>query len=147
MSARLAASAMVLALLAVACQGTAEFQEASFDEVEQALLDEGIQICEQVDLELTEREGVLESRELALADESCRDDERRVDVLSIVEFETEDDRDGALRDFQGARGRIEGFGAQGVAWTFGPFVIFLTGERNAPLVDRVTDAMENLGAK
>ncbi len=134
-------------VVAAACKSPADFQDASFDEVEQALLDEGIQVCEQVDLELTEREGVLESRELVLADESCRDDERRVDILSIVEFETEDDRDGALRDFQGARGRIEGFGAHGVAWTFGPFVIFLTGERNDALVDQVTDAMEDLGAK
>jgi len=133
--------------VAAACQGPADFQDASFDEVEAALVDEGLQICEQVDLELTEREGALEGRQLVLADESCPDSERTVDVLSIVEFETGDDRDAALRDIQGARGRVEGFGALGVAWTFGPFVISLTGERDPSVVDQLTDAMDNLGAK
>lgn len=144
---RLALVAALGGAVAVTGCGPAEFRTGEPLPIEDALRREGLTVCRDATIEWESVRGAAPGRQLSLAADGCPGDLRRhTNVLTVVEFAGSDERDAALRRFEGNRRRVEGFGAQGAAWVYGPFVIALTGDHTDRVMSRVAVAMDRLGA-
>jgi hypothetical protein len=138
---RAAASMAVALMLASSCGGRDEFEARTFAEVEQALVAEGLQICDTRSSDGHANQAVA-GREYVVAIDCATGDDDQVTVV-VDEFSDADHRDAAARNFEGqVRPR-----AYGAVWTFGPFVISASGPRDDAVEERVTDALDQVGAE
>jgi hypothetical protein len=132
-----AAASLVLA----ACGGGAPVEQRDFSEIEQALENAGLQICESVEpstpIEETEGERLIE---VALAC-GVEDD---ATVVAVIAWPDESARDNALRRFE-VQTRPPSRN-HGITWALGPFTVHVSGERDDDVVERVAEAMDQLGA-
>lgn len=138
MNVRVAVAALVLI---AACGDRADFDtEASFSDVEDAITDGGLEICDAVNGDDGRANQAVESRQYEVAFDCDRDDTVPVDV---DEFDDVDDRDAAARNFE-VQVRPRGYGS---VWTYGPFTIFTFGERDDAVEEQLTDILDELGAE
>lgn len=137
---RLLALAAVLVVLAAAgCGGRSDFgTDATVDDVEEALVAQGLEVCdvEDVDSSLPDADG---ERVLEVAID-CQDDDEADAVVVVTRFADQEDRDAAAQRFEVQARRA----AHGAVWTLGPLLVLVSGDRDPEAVDRVTDAMDEL---
>jgi hypothetical protein len=135
-----AAATLVVALAAGCGAGRADFGDLRMSDVRNALRNGDLQICG----EAREPDGLaneaIETRIYTVAID-CDSGER---VRLIVDrFDSSDDRDGAAQQFEVlTRPRSDG-----VVWTWGPFTLFVNGARDDGVMERLTDALDDAGAK
>ena len=136
-----AAVALAAGLLALAACGRSDFSaQVSFEEVEAAIRDAGLQTC-------AVREtgdgppGAVDERRYDIARE-CADEDTRA-VLVATAYESEEDRDAAAQRFE-VQARPP---APGVVWTHGPFTLRVTADRDPEVVDALAEALDERGAE
>ncbi len=138
-----AAVAVAVALLALAagCGSRDAFEPHTFDEVTNALTAEGIQICSS---RLTDGHSnqAIAGREFVVAIDCQSGDDDQATIV-VDEFDDVEDRDAAARNFE-AHIRPRAYGA---VWTFGQFAIYASGPRDDQVEERVTDALDKVGAE
>jgi hypothetical protein len=137
-----AAVALGAALVALSgCGGRSEFSTpVSFDDVEAVIRDAGLETCEAVETGDGPPGAVDERRYVVARD--C-DDEGTDAVLIATAYESEEDRDAAAQRFE-IQVRPP---APGVLWTFGPFTVRVTADRDPETVDALAEAFEERGAE
>lgn len=140
---RTTASVAAALILIAGCGGRDEFEFHTFDEIERALVAEGLEICSSTPTDAHANQAVAGHEYVVAFD--CRSDVDADDQATVVvdEFSSVDDRDAAARSFEGqVRPR-----AYGAVWTFGPFAILVSGPRDDAVEERVTDALDTIGAE
>lgn len=138
MKARLAVAAL---LFLAACGDRADFDEAaSFSDIEDAITNGGLEICDAANSDDGRANQAVESRQYDVAFD-CDGDATL--PLDIDEYDAVSDRDAAARNFE-AQARPRGYGA---VWTYGPLTIFTFGERDDAVEERLTDVLDELGAE
>ncbi len=140
-STALAAAGVACALMVGgACADRADFHTQRLADVRSALRKGGIKICS----ESHDPDGLAnqatETRTYNVAID-CKTDEP---VRLIVDrFSNAADRDGAARQFEVlSRPRSDG-----VVWTWGPYTLFANGARDDNIMERLTTALDDAGAK
>lgn len=132
---------LALAALALAaCTARAEFDDRSFDAIEPVLDSDGLHVCRTVETP----EGLANQAVKSVTYEVARDcdGEDTVDVV-VDEFDSADARDAAIRGFEvQTRPR-----ASGAAWTFGSTTVFVLGTADDDVYERITQALDALGAE
>lgn len=135
--------ALVAGALAVAsllgCQSRAEFDVRPIADVEGALRSRGLAICTTLDNSKGLANQATSTRVLNVAID-CHEE---IVPLLVDQFRHARDRDAAARNFD-SMNRPRG---DGVVWTWANFTISAFGPRDDQVIDRVTDAMDRLGAK
>jgi hypothetical protein len=133
--------AVAALILVAACGDRADFDtEASFDDIESAIIDGGLEICDTGNGDDGRANQAVESRQYEVADNCGGDDTVPVDV---DQFDDRDDRDAAARNFE-VQVRPRGYGS---VWTYGPFTIVTFGERDDAVEEQLTDILDGLGAE
>lgn len=130
--------AATLGLLA-ACGSRDAFEPKSFTEIDRALADEGLEVCSTTETDGHANQAVA-GREYVVATDCESDDQV---TLVVDEFSQREDRDAAARNFE-AHIRPRAYGA---VWTFGPFAILSSGPRDDAVEERITDALDRMGAE
>ncbi|MDQ4134123.1 MAG: hypothetical protein M3179_13190 [Actinomycetota bacterium] len=134
-----AAVTVALALTISGCGSRDQFGPRSIDEVAGALTAEGLQICDSRPTDGHANQA-LAGREFVVAIDCQSDDEATVVVDEFADAEA---RDAAARNFEGqVRPR-----AYGAVWTFGSFAVYASGPRDDEVEERVTDALDQVGAE
>ncbi|MGH9025408.1 MAG: hypothetical protein ACRDWD_04730 [Acidimicrobiia bacterium] len=124
-----------------ACGERSDFDiDASLADIEDAITNGGLEICDTVEDDDGQANEAVESRQYVVAFDCDSDD--TVQVV-VDEFDDAEDRDGAARNFE-SQVRPRGYG---VVWTYGPFTIFTFGERDDAVEEQLTDNLDDLGAK
>jgi hypothetical protein len=124
-----------------ACGDRADFDRAaSFTDIEDAITNGGLEICEAENSDDGRANQAVESRQYEIAFD-CDGDATL--PLDIDEYDAVEDRDAAARNFE-SQARPRGYGA---VWTYGPFTIFTFGERDDAVEERLTDVLDGLGAE
>ncbi|MGZ8761722.1 MAG: hypothetical protein ACXW2Y_00180 [Acidimicrobiia bacterium] len=136
---RLVAVALLVAVVAACGPGRAEFGDEQLSDVRGALGAGGLEIC----TETRDPDGLaneaIETRVYAVAID-CNAERVR---LVVDRFDDADARDGAARQFEGlTRPRSDG-----VVWTWGPYTLFANGARDDDVMERLTTALDDAGAK
>ena len=130
---------VVLATVLAACgPGRADFENRHVSELTRALRAGGLEVCSVA----ANPDGLANqaiSTKIVDAGIDCHDE--RVSLI-VDRFAEAEDRDQAARTFE-AQARPRG---DGVVWTWGPFTIFAVGDREDSVMDRLTEALDRLGA-
>lgn len=138
----LALAAVLVVLVAAGCGGRSDFDtDATVDDVEEALVAQGLEICETQDVDSTLPDGDGE-RVLEIAID-CQDDSEADATVVVTRFADQEDRDAAAQRFEVQTRQT----AHGAVWTLGPLLVLVSGDRDPEAVDRVTDAMDELEAQ
>lgn len=143
MTRRVAAGVCALALVVlVGCAGRAPFDDRTFGDVERALADGDLSVCTRSSDPdgLANQALVTRTYVVALDCDGADDDRVR---LVVDRFDDVEHRDGAARHFESLL-RPRG---DGVVWTWGPFTLFANGARDDDVMARVTDALDQAGAR
>ncbi|MET0628555.1 MAG: hypothetical protein ABW033_08870 [Acidimicrobiia bacterium] len=131
----------IAALLLVGCVGRASFDDdVTFSDVEQVLTHGTLDVCEQSRHPDGLANQATATRTYEIALDCSTDDSVR---LVVDEFDDAEARDGAARQFEGLL-RPRG---DGTVWTWGPFTLFANGGRDDAVMDRITDALDEAGAR
>jgi hypothetical protein len=136
-----AAALIAAALVVLAGCGRSEFSTAaSFDDVEAAVRDAGLQVC---DVRETGAgpPGAVDERRYDIA-RDCADEDTAA-LLVATAYESEEDRDAAARRFEGQVRPPP----PGVVWTLGPLTLRVTADRDPETVDALTKALDERGAE
>lgn len=131
---------VVIALVAGACGGGEDRPLASSADVGSALRGEGLEICAESGLWAPKEAVAGAAFTVALA---CGEDDDQA-VVEVIEWPDEPARDAALRRFE-AQSRPSSAN-HGTTWALGPLTVHVEGERDDAVVERVADAMDQLGA-
>ena len=133
------ALAVSLVVAAGGCGGSrAPFEARTFAEVEEALTEQGLQICG-VEPSGARANQAADGRAYRVAVDCTGEDDATV---VVDRFDSAAHRDAAARNLEGqVRPR-----AGGAVWTLGPFAVVVSGPTDDDVVNRVTDALENAGA-
>jgi len=115
-------------------------QEASFADIEAAITNGGLDICESSPDDDGYANEATASHELVVAFDCDSDD---TVGMTIDEFDDVDARDAAARNFE-VQVRPRG---HGVVWTYDQFTIFTFGERDDDVEEKLTDILDELGAE
>lgn len=138
-AAAVALAAAGLALLA-GC-GRSDFSsQASFEDVEAAIRDAGLQTCDVLETG-DGPPGAVDERRYDIA-RDC-DDEDTAATVVVTAYESEEDRDAAAQRFE-VQVRPP---APGVVWTFGQLTIRATADRDPETVDALAEALDERGAE
>jgi hypothetical protein len=130
-----------LALLLGACSGRASFDEdVSFRDVERTLATGGLRRCGTTVHPDGLANQATASRTYVVAFDCDSDDTVRVVVDRFGDTEA---RDAAAQQFESAV-RPRGDGA---VWTLGPFTVFANGPRDDDVMDALTTALDDAGAR
>ncbi|KAA0235440.1 MAG: hypothetical protein EDR02_05915 [Actinobacteria bacterium] len=141
----LAGVLLAFGLLTSCATSTAEFTSGSFEEIEAALEVDGLEICGTTDVVWDDVGGVVAGRQYQLSSDSCADLRRNENELQVQEFDDVGDRDGALFNAMSYMTRGARF-ANGQLWTWGPFLLELSGPVGDDVSYRVNSALESIGA-
>lgn len=136
-----AVAAVLVLTVAAGCTDRAGFDDdVGFADVERTVRDAGLEICSTA----RDRDGLanqaVASRVYRVGEECPSDDIVR---LVVDRFDDEEHRDGAARQFE-VLTRPRG---DGVVWTWGPLTLFATAEHDDAVMDRLTDALDDAGAR
>ncbi len=131
--------AAALTLCAAGCGSRDEFEPHTFDEVQTALVHEGLQVCDVRPTDGHANQAVA-GREFRVAFDCAGDDDATV---VVDEFANAEDRDAAAHNFE-VRVRPRAYGA---VWTYGPFAILVSGPRDDAVEERIIDALDRIGAE
>ncbi len=137
-------AAALAALVAAGCGGASESDESDSGSaaVEKALTDAGLEICSSEQASSKPPDARTE-RNIVVADE-CPPDEDDAVEIQVTAWKSRAARDAAASRFESsARPHTRGYGA---VWTLGALTIEVSGERGTRLTDRLTAALEQLGA-
>jgi hypothetical protein len=119
---------------------------ASFSAIEATLKQQGLRICSRQSVPVSRVRGAVAAEAYVLGFHTCPSATSGRNLLAVYQFNSSSARDGAALGFLGARGRAAGFGAQGSVWTYGPFMVMLSGQRS-DIVDELTHSgLKDLGA-
>jgi hypothetical protein len=129
------------ALALSACGATESPERRNVGEVESALRGSGLQICS----------APTAGKPPANADDeraftvaiACGDADDQA-VVSMIAWPDSAARDAALRRFEVPTHPTTR--SQGITWALGQFTVSVSGQRDDAVVERVADAMSNLGA-
>lgn len=135
-------TALVAGVLAMAslfgCQSRAEFDVRPIADIEGSLRSRGLAICATSDNSKGLANQAASTRVLNVAID-CHEE---IVPVVVDRFRHARDRDAAARNFESLN-RPRG---DGVVWTWAQFTISAFGPRDDQVIDRVTDAMDRLGA-
>jgi hypothetical protein len=131
---------LVTALIAGACGGGEDGPLASPADVGRALRGEGLEICAESGIFAPKEAVAGAAFTVAVA---CGEDDDQA-VVEVVEWPDEAARDAALRRFE-AQSRPSSAN-HGTTWALGRLTVHVEGERDDEVVERVADAMRQLGA-
>ena len=120
------------------CQSRAEFDVHPIADIERALRSRGLAVCTTLDNSKGLANQAASTRVLNVAID-CHDE---IVPLVVDRFRHARDRDAAARNFESLN-RPRG---DGVVWTWANFTISAFGPRDDHVIDRVTEAMDRLGA-
>ena len=130
----------LLAMVAAfGCQSGAAFDVRPIAGIEGALRARGLAVCTTLDNSKGLANQAVSTRVLNVAID-CHEE-----IVSLVvdRFRHARDRDAAARNFES----INRPRSDGVVWTWANFTISASGPRDDQVIDRVTAAMDRLGAK
>jgi hypothetical protein len=103
-------------------------------------------ICHQESVSIDHLQGVQAGEAYVLGFHACPKAKSGENVLTVYEFNSSAARDSTALNFFGGHGRAAGFGPQGSLWTYGPFLILLSGQRS-DLVDQLAhNGLKDIGA-
>ena len=131
---------VVSALIAGACGGGEKGPSSSPADVESALRGEGLKVCAESGLWAPEEAVAGATFTVAIA---CGEDDDQA-VVEVIEWPDEGARDAALRRFEGQSRPSSA--NHGTTWALGFLTVHVEGERDDAVVERVADAMDELGA-
>lgn len=137
----------VLVLATVACVtllagcGQEPYEDRSLDELRSGFADHGLDVCDtgEADVDLP---GAVDTTTFEVALDCENDDEA---LVSATAFDDVDDRDGAAAQYALESTRGIGRGLNNV-WTFGPYVVVLSGPRDDAAAEAVTETLDSLAA-
>ena len=133
--------ALLLVLIVAGVGGQhGSFSQGSFGEVERAMQDRGLHICETEDVPDGQANQAVESKRYDVAFDCASGDDAQVVVDN---FASREDRDAALRNFE-VLVRPRG---NGVTYSYKSFVIYVAGQSDNSTQDRINDALRRLGAQ
>lgn len=137
--------AVAIALVAVAvvlagCGRSDYGGDVSFDDVTDTIALAGLEICSTETTETLPPDAVEERSYRVGSD--CADDDDGALVVATA-YDSEGDRDAAARRFE-VQSRPP---AAGAIWTFGPFTVRVSGDRDPDAVDALTDALDEREAR
>ena len=147
---------LILALL-VACgigvalgwgQSQSPFNKtgASLTAIEATLKQQGLRICTTENVPVNRLQGAQTAQADVLGFHTCPSTTSGENVLTVYRFNSSGARNSAALAFLGGRGRAAGVGPQGSLWTYGPYLITLSGQRS-DIVDQLThNGLKALGA-
>ncbi len=121
------------------CQSPATFETRSIADIERALRGRGLEVCTTLDNSKGLANQAVSTRVVNVA----LDCHEEIVPLIVDRFTGAADRDGATRNFESTN-RPRG---DGVVWTWANFTIAAFGPRDDRVIERVTKAMDQLGAK
>ncbi|MEO6468325.1 MAG: hypothetical protein ABIP21_04430 [Acidimicrobiia bacterium] len=131
--------ASLLAMVAsFGCQSRAKFDVHPIADIESALRDRGLAVCSTLDNSKGLANQAASTRVLNVAID-CHEE---IVPVVVDRFHDAPDRDAAARNFESLN-RPRG---HGVVWTWANFTISAFGPRDDRVIDRVTAAMDRLGA-
>jgi hypothetical protein len=133
-------AAVAIALVAVAvviagCGRSDYGADVSFADVTDTIAQAGLEVCGTETTETPPPDAVEERAYTVDAD--CADDDGRALVVATA-YDDEGDRDAAAQRFE-VQSRPP---AAGAIWTFGPFTVRVSGDRDPDAVDALTDALD-----
>ena len=132
------AAAIALAAVAIAAAGCgrADYNaDVSFDDVTDTIGLAGLEVCSTTTSDTPPPDAVEERA--YVVDDDCSDEDGRAVVVATA-YGNEDDRDAAAQRFE-VQSRPP---AQGAIWTFGPFTVRVSGDRDSDTVDALTEALD-----
>ncbi len=140
MKAAAAIALVAVAVVLVGCGRSDYGADVSFDDVTDTIALAGLDVCSTETTETLPPDAVEEK--VYTVDDDCSDDDGRALVVATA-YGSEDDRDAAARRFE-VQSRPP---ASGAIWTFGPFTVRVSGDRDADTVNALTDALDQREAR
>ncbi len=132
-------SLLTAVVVLIGCQSRATFETRPIANIERALRGRGLEVCTTLDNAKGLANQAVSTRVLNVAVD-CHEE---IVPLIVDRFTGAADRDGAARNFE-SMNRPRG---DGVVWTWANFTIAAFGPRDDRVIERVTKAMDRLGAK
>ena len=130
----------LLAMVAAfGCQSRAAFDQRPIAEIARAIRADGLTVCTTLDNSKGLANQAVSTRVLNVAID-CHEE---IVPLVVDRFRHVRDRDAAARNFE-SMNRPRG---DGVVWTWANFTVSAFGPRDDRVIDRVTKAMDRLGAQ
>ena len=130
---------LIAAVVLFGCQSRASFETRPIAAIERALRGRGLKVCTKLDNSKGLANQAVSTRVLNVAVD-CHEE---IVPLIVDRFSDAADRDSATRNFESTN-RPRG---DGVVWTWANFTIAAFGPRDDRVIERVTNAMDQLGAK
>ena len=140
MKAAVAIALVAVAVVLVGCGRSDYDADVSFDDVTDTIALAGLDVCSTETTQTLPPDAVEEK--VYTVDDDCSDDDGRALVVATA-YGSEDDRDAAARRFE-VQSRPP---ASGAIWTFGPFTVRVSGDRDADTVNALTDALDQREAR
>lgn len=145
---------LILALLAALAlglafgfgQGRSSYSKtgASFGAIEHSLTEQGIRICSRQSVDVTRIRGVQAAETFVLGYHSCPSSASGdINRLTVYQFSSSETRDAAARGSLGARGTRQ----PGSVWTYGPYLIVMSGQGKDRVTELAHNALRDLGAR
>lgn len=129
------------ALVLSACGATESPERRNVGEVESALRGSGLRICSAP--APGEPPANADDEQAFTVAIACGDEDEEA-VVSLIAWPDSEARDAALRRFEVPTHPTTR--SHGTTWALGQFTVSVSGEREDAVVERVADAMRNLGA-
>ena len=118
---------------------------ADLGAIEQALDKAELHACAAADLTWETTPGFVSGKQYTLELDCAKADANLPGALfTAVRFDSLADRDAAQRSFETSHRRQLGLGN---AWTLGPYLLTVDGNRQQGMVERLQQAMQSLGAQ
>lgn len=137
-------AAIILAALVVGGPRSDFDRPADMASIEQALASNGLHICAQGAVNWTATPGFVFGKYYDIETNCTNYDPNKPGArVWVVRFSSLEARDAALRNFETNRRHI----GTGIAWSNGPFVIFVDGSQKSEVISIVRDVLPNSGAQ
>jgi hypothetical protein len=127
---------LALVILIGAC-GEAAFDDGSLDELEAALADRGVAVCEESTGEV-DLPGAVTTTTYELAFDCGSDDDA---FVAATEYDDREHRDAAAAQYA-----VRSDPDLSEVWTYGAYAIVVSGPRDDAVADALTETLDELGA-
>jgi len=118
-------------------------RDVDIKEIETALSSRGLNVCAEGEFAWTSTPGFVFGKYYDISTNCSNYDPNKPGArVWIVEFDSLEARDGALRNFETTRRHI----GSGIAWSNGPYLILVDGSQKAEEISILKDAMPITGA-
>jgi hypothetical protein len=139
-------SVLVAVLLAALIAGAprSDFdREVDIADIEEAMASRGLNVCDEGEFAWTSTPGFVFGRFYDLSTNCSTYDPNKPGArVWVVEFESPEARDGALRNFETTRRHI----GSGIAWSNGPYIIIVDGNQKVEEISILKEAISSTGA-